>query len=133
MNSLGVFLSPEYLFEVATNTKFEIYYLYGSLAIIAACMGIKFALYLRKREEAYKPFDRLWFWGYLGIGALGLFTWFSRSQGLPVFGTRFFSYLWIFVVLGYAAFLYFYSKKRVKTEVKKYHERSRKEKYLNKK
>lgn len=126
---LGIF-NPEYLLAVPTLSKYEAYYLYLSIFILVVSLSLKLFFKIKKRSEAFRDFDRFWFWGYLAIGLSGLFIWFSRSQQLPTFGTRLISYLWLGVVLVYALFLLFYYLKFVTKAIESYHEKKRKERYL---
>jgi len=126
---LGIF-NPEYLLAVPAVSRYEVYYLYLSVFITTVVLFLKLLFRKGKRSEAFRSFDKFWFWGYLAIGLSGLFIWFSRNQQLPTFGTRIVSYLWLGIVLVYAVFLLFYYLRFVTKAIESYHEKKRKERYL---
>ncbi|MDD3481110.1 MAG: hypothetical protein PHW75_02720 [Patescibacteria group bacterium] len=127
---MNTYLSSDYLFEIASGTTYQEYYLYVAFALIALPIILKVYFTIRNERAPYKSFDRLWFWGYLMIGVLGLFIWFSRDQGLPLFGTRLASYAWLSTIFIYLGYLLYYYKKKVTKDVVRHYEKSRKEKYL---
>lgn len=131
MNSLKIYLSPEYLLSVTTGAKFEPFYLYFSAAIIFTALAAKLFFAIKKdRIKAYKKFDSIWFWGFLAEGFVGLFIWFSRIQALNFFSTRLFSYLWLLSIFLFAGYLIYYYIKVIPLEVDKHYEKKRKDKYL---
>jgi len=130
MNRIKMIFSPDYFLAVPKVSTFEIYYLYLSLFIIVSVIFCKFFFVVKKRSSVYKKFDKRWFWGYLDLGMLGVFLWFSRNQELPIFGTRLASYLWLLVLFLYLGYLLYYFKKKAKPAIIKYQEKKRKEKYL---
>jgi hypothetical protein len=79
-----------------------------------------------------RGFDSVWFWGYLSIGLVGLFIWFSRTQALPLFSTRLISYLWVLSTIIFTIGLVVYFKKEIPKQIVKYTEQKRKAKYLKK-
>lgn len=130
MNRIKDIFNPDYFLAVPTESRYEIYFLYLSIAILVAVIGAKIYLRLNKRPKAYLELDRRWFWGYLIISLLGMFVWFSRSQELPTFGTRLATYVWFNTIWIYTLYLYFYYKRTFIKDLASYHEKKRKEKYL---
>lgn len=130
IRSMGKYLSPDYLFQIATETKFEPYYLGIAVAYLLIVIFLKVFLKIKGREKVYKSFDSLWFWGGVFNSFWGFFVWFSRNQALPFFGTRAFSYLWIIFVVFYNIYLIFYFRRKFSKKLEKYLEKKRKEKYL---
>lgn len=131
IDKLKIFFSKDYLFSVSSGTKFENVYLY--LAVFLILMAIGFIIFVRaksSRMKIAKGFNKVWFWGYLTIGVIGLFIWFSRTQGLSIFSTRFVSYNWLLLIIIFSGYLTFLFKTKVPKEVSKYYEKKRKEKYL---
>lgn len=124
------FFNPNYIFSAASGTTYEPWYLYLSLALIISPILFYAFFKFSKRIAAYKAFDRYLIWGYLTLGLIGLFFWFSRNQGLPTFSIRLFSYLWLISIVGYDFFLLYYYKKRIPASITKHYEKTRKEKYL---
>lgn len=130
---LRYYLSNDYLWTSTTGSKFEKYYLFSSLVILALAIGYRIYIFARgNRPEALRTFDRYFFCGCLTIGLLGLLIWFSRSQLLPVFSTRAISYLWIIGGLAYSVFLALYWRKKVPQKLARFYENKRKSKYLSK-
>lgn len=129
---ISTYFKSDYLLRVAPETRFEPYFLFIALALIMIVITLKFLFKIKGRSVAYKNFDRLWFWGYFTLSIIGLFLWFSRNQGLPFFGTRLVSYLWIISLFFFVVFLFLYFHKRTKKEIMAHLDRKRKEKYLKK-
>lgn len=133
MNKLfNVYFKSDYLLRVAPETKYEPYFLYSAITVMILAIGIKLFFKFRGRSKAYVSFDRLWFWGYIVLSVVGLFVWFSRNQGLPIFGTRLASYLWLKSLFIYGVVLYFYYIKKARKDVLAHFNKERKAKYLKK-
>lgn len=130
MSKLQSLFSTEYLLAVPETSKYEAYFLYLSLLVVVVALVLKIYFVLKKRSKAFQSFDRLWFWGYLTIGFLGLFVWFSRNQQLPMLGARIISYFWFNTIWLYGLFLLYYYKKHAKRMATAHYEKARKEKYL---
>ncbi len=105
--------------------------MYLSVFILFAIIGYKIYLKIKgDRPKVYKKFDRIWFWGYLTTGVIGLFVWFSRTQNLPIFSTRFISYSFLLIFILFTAYLIYLFTEKTPKELNKYYEKKRKEKYL---
>lgn len=133
MQKISFFFSKEYLFATIQNSRFENLYLYLSLLLIVAPIILKIALaiwFKGRPKKIYKTFDSIWFWGFWTLGILGLFVWFSRTQLLPIFSTRFVSYLWLLLISVMAIWLFIYYKKRIPNLSEKYYKAARKKRYL---
>lgn len=125
--------TTDYLFS--TNDKLKYWYIYlptfGLLIVLAFLVS-----YLVKRQKDYKAkagFQRQFFWIYLTFGLLGLTSVFARSQALPVFGSRFLTFLIIFTFILCNLWLFGYYFKVTKKEKMKLANKLRKEKWLKKK
>lgn len=131
MNRIKIFFSNDYLFTATTNTKFELFYLYFSIFILLMVIGYKMYLKFKgSRAKFYKKFDRMWFWGYLTLGISGLFIWFSRTQNLPMFSTRFVSYTYLLLVIFFTLYIVYLFSTKAPQELNIYYEKKRKEKYF---
>lgn len=126
----GKIFDWERLIAIPTSALYEKYFLYIVLAILVGPILLKILLNIKKRSKAYAKFDRLWFWAYLSLGAVGLFIWFSITQGLPIFGSRLVTYIWLFSLVALKIYLFIYYRLVTLKDVKKYHEKRRKDKYL---
>ena len=134
MNSLKTYLSTNYLASPVSGTKWELFYLIFACLIIFGAIGYRIFLRFKgSRPKAFKSFDKLWFWGAILFGLFGLFIYFSRTQGLPVFSTRMISYLWVLSVLAYSTFLIFNYRISIPEKLHNYYEGKRKSKYIGKK
>lgn len=125
--------SSDYL--LSTNEKFKYWYIYlpffGALVFIAFAISILF-----KRQEDYKAkksLERQVFWMYLTIGLLGLTSVFARSQNLPVFGSRVFTFSIIVIFALANVWLIIYFFRVTKKQQLKFAQKKRKEKWLKKK
>lgn len=123
-------LSAEYLLGISSNMTFQRGLLALALMVMLLPIFLKVFLVIKKRSKAYQKFDRLWFWGLLTLGLVGTFVWFSVTQGLPTLGSRMVVYLWGLITAGYGIFIFIYYKKVVVSDVAKFYEKKRKEKYL---
>lgn len=133
MQKLNYFFSKAYLFTTIQSSKYESLYLYLSLLLILAPIAIKIFLRVTKKnhpKEIYKTLDSLWFWISFSLGLAGLFVWFSRTQLLPIFSTRFISYLWILLIFVGAGAIFYYYKKNIPGLIEKYYKTTRKKRYL---
>lgn len=127
----NTYFTTDYLFTVVTGGKYERFYLYFPLALLAITLIARAYLFIKgNRPPVLKTFDRLWFWGGIVFSFLGLFIWFSRNQSLPMFSSRIVSYAWILIMILYAGYLFYFWKKKIPAELSKYYEKKRKTKYL---
>jgi amino acid transporter len=132
MNSfLTKFFNWDYLSEIPVGALYETYFLYLVILTAAIPIAIKIFFKIQKRSKAYQKFDRQWLWGYISLALVGLFIWFSITQQLPTFGSRLMVYIWIFALILFKIYLLIYYRRVVVGEVKNYHEKKRKEKYLH--
>lgn len=133
MNIFSKISSGDYL--LSTNEKFKYWYVYlpffGMFVFLAFAVSILF-----KRQDDYrakKSLERQIFWTYLMLGFLGLTSVFARSQNLPVFGSRIFTFLVIalFILANVWFGIYFF--RVTKKQQLKFAQKKRKEKWLKKK
>jgi cell division protein FtsW (lipid II flippase) len=125
--------SENYL--LSTNEKFKYWYVYlpffGILVFLAFAVSIFF-----KRQDDYKvkkPLERQILWTYLIFGFLGLASIFARSQNLPVFGSRIFTFAIIILFLITNVWLGIYFFRVTKKQQLEFAQKKRKEKWLKKK
>lgn len=131
---LSTYLSLNYLWTTTTGGKYEKFYLYFPIALIVAVFVYRIILFVRgNRPAVYKAFDSYMFWGYVSLALFGLWIYFVRTQGLPIFSTRLVSYLWLLSIVLYSFFLFLYFKKNLPEKLEKYTESARKARYLKKK
>lgn len=130
---LSQFSDKEYLFS--TNEKFKYWYIYlpffGILVFLAFAVSIFF-----KRQNDYEvkqSLQKQFFWTYLIFGILGLISVFARSQNLPVFGSRIFTFIIITLFFIANIWLGIYFFRVTKKEQLKFAQKKRKEKWLKKK
>jgi hypothetical protein len=134
MNSIKGYLTTDYLFSPVSGSKLELFYLIVPAVLLLGAIGYRIYLMIRgNRSEAYRSFDRMWFWGSIIFGLFGLFLYFSRTQALPTFSTRTVSYLWLLSLLGYGTYLIFYFRSTVPDKLHDFYSKKRKSKYLGKK
>lgn len=124
------YLNWDYLYGVSENVWFQEYLLYVAIFVILVPVIVAIFFKLRKRSKAYKNFDKKFFWGFLILGLLGLFVWFSVSQSLTTLGSRITVFLWLSSIAIYKTYLYIYFRKVTVKEVTNFHEKKRKDKYL---
>jgi hypothetical protein len=127
------YLARDYLFMPVTETRFDLLYLALALLLISAPIILRIIIKIKFKDrpkKVYATFDRLWFWLSFSLGLFGLFIYFSRIQGLPFFGTRFASYLFLFLILAAKLGITFYYKMYIPKKLKRYHELARKKRYL---
>lgn len=130
-NFLATYFNSKYLLEAVSGTNYEKYYLYVSLTVLVSVILFRIYISIKKnRPDAYRFFDKLWFWSYLSLGLFGVFIWFSRSQLLPLFSTRLVSYAWILSNLGLLGYLVYYFLKIIPGKLTTFYEKKRKSKYL---
>jgi hypothetical protein len=132
-NLFNLYFKSGFLLETATATKYENVYLFLPIALIIAVVAYRLFLFIKSgRPAVYKPFDRLWFWGYFVFALVGLLIWFSRTQALQFLSTRIVSYLWFLALFVYTGYLAFYFLKVIPGKLSNYYEKQRKSKYLSK-
>ncbi len=132
-NWINTYFSSSYLLGETTGSKFERFYFYIPLILIAAAVIYRIYIFIKgKRPVVYKPFDSYVLWGGISFGLAGLFIYFARTQELPTFSTRLVSYLWVILLLAYKIFLWIYLKTKLSKKIEKYLEAQRKAKYLKK-
>lgn len=129
-NILSSYLNWAFLNSPPSSVWFLRYGLY--IFILAVTLPVILGLFFKfkKRNKVYQNFDKKWFWGYLFLGLVGFFIWFSYDQGLPTFGTRIAILVWLISLVLWAVYLVIYYKKSVTKEIDTYHEKKRKEKYF---
>lgn len=133
MQKINYFLSKDFLFTTIQNPKYENLYLYLSLLLIIVPIVFKIVLaiwYKDRPKKIYKTFDSIWFWGFWTLGFLGLFVWFSRTQLLPIFSTRFVSYLWLLMIPVLKLWLFLHYRKQIPKLAENYYKNTRKKRYL---
>ncbi len=133
MSILSKISSGDYL--LSTNEKFKYWYVYlpffGILVFLAFAVSIFF-----KRQDDYKvkkSLERQIFWAYLIFGFLGLTSVFARSQNLPVFGSRIFTFTIVALFLITNVWIGIYFFRVTKKQQLKFAQKKRKEKWLKKK
>jgi hypothetical protein len=131
--NLKSYFSWDFLYSPVSGSSYEKLYLFLSVFIIALTICYRIYLLIKgDRPAVLKRFDTIWFWGYLTLGLVGLFIWFSRTQALPLFSTRLISYLWVLAIIFFTIGLAVYFKKEIPKQIVKYTEQKRKAKYLKK-
>ncbi len=130
---LSQFSGKEYLFS--TNEKFKYWYVYLPFFGLFVFLGFLVSLLLKRQEDyqAKKSFERQFFWTYLIFGLLGLTSVFARSQNLPVFGSRIFTFAIIALFLITNVWIGIYFFRVTKKQQLKFAQKKRKEKWLKKK
>lgn len=133
MSIIDKISSGDYL--LSTNEKFKYWYVYlpffGTLVFLAFIISVLF-----KRQEDYKAkksLERQIFWTYLTFGLLGLTSVFARSQNLPVFGSRIFTFTIIALFILANVYLGIYFLRVTRKQQLKFAQKKRKEKWLKKK
>ncbi|MDO8507343.1 MAG: hypothetical protein Q7S53_02125 [bacterium] len=131
--NLNSFLGKEYLF--ATNEKFKYWYVYLVFFGVMVSLAFIVSIFLKRHDDykAKKSFEKQFFWTYLLFGFLGLTSLFARSQNLPIFGARIFTFVVIGLFVALNVWLLVYYFKVTKKEQLKFAQKKRKEKWLKKK
>lgn len=127
----NLYLTQEFLLGVAVDGKYEVMYLILPLMILFVIFGFRVYIFFKKNRPTYfREFDSWFFWGTLLFSLIGLFIYFSRTQELPTFSSRLFSYFWIFCIFIYYGFLVVYWLIKIPKLKKRYYEAKRKSKYF---
>jgi hypothetical protein len=127
------YLTKGYLLNPVTETRFDLIYLTLSITLIIAPVILRILIkfkFKNRPKKVYQFFDKLWFWTSLSLGFIGLFIWFSRTQSLPIFGTRLASYIFLIAIPISAGLIFWYFKAKIPQKLVTHYEKSRKKKYL---
>lgn len=133
MSVIDKLTSSEYLFS--TNEQLKYWYLYLPVFGIFVLLAFVVSVFIKKQKDykAKKGFQKQFLWTYMTFGLLGLTSLFARSQNLPVFGSRVFTFTIIALFLITNVWLFIYFLKVTRKEQLKFAQKARKEKWLKKK
>ena len=132
MSIISKISSVDYLFS--TNEKFKYWYIYLLFFTILVFLPLLVSVIFKRKEDykARRSFERQFFWTYLFFGFLGLASVFARSQNLPVFGNRIFTFIILGLFLAVNIYLMIYFFRVTRKKQLKFAQKKRKEKWLKK-
>lgn len=124
-------LNYDYFFSIPVEQDYlKLIFAFYTALIIFTFAYVIFYRIKHGRNKILKKFRKLFFWGNLSLGLVGLFLVLSRHQSLPLFSLRFANYLLLFMILGYNTYLVIHYKRNVKKKLFLKKEKDRLEKWL---
>ena len=132
MNSVFNRFGEEYFFSTPPESNAIYLFLFFYLAV--AITAVLIFLYTRRKGEKNSPlrsFGKKILWLQLPIALVGLFFVFCRYEFLRAFSWRFWQYLVLIVFVAASVWIYLQWKK-LKADLIKYKNQTRKEKWLKK-